>query len=687
MSWLDDESGTPRRPSELRARTPSNVAIYGQNSGDYLHPDLNRPNLRPVLDALGVAGDPSVPTLLERLKQIRDEAVQETAWTPDALKRENAVIYKALAQSLTTATPRLGRESARLRRDFQYRGGLIHSNIGWLPPQGVLAGPPVFGNYKAFVPELADTDQLWAALRLREPSFEDCVEVIRSVARKRSKPEGEDETILLETLRLLHSLVSSGTTIQERSKLRRLPLWTSMGWTRSRPVFAIDDPILAEGLSEQLSLWLPGGELQQFRSLIDVLGIEEIRTASAEVVDPDLATKDEYCSELLVSALMHLREDLSRNAPQLEQGLSVSWDHLERYEVRVHPSLSVRVSTERNGSNQPYECGVMAKVDKDMGILFVQSPDELARVDTGGRAIATLFTGDQRQLSQSWRAALDRAEARQQARVIELAEQRKKRDQERNEEEIALRTEGFRVHIGERHRSSVEKSTSKATTASLNSNDATRQEAGGTSEVTSPPRVLVDPQSVWVVDPLGRLEKSEVVPERTPVRDRHLIGPKSGAQGLRNRSSIRLYTDNDREEVGMELLKKLLRSDDTEISDLRAQHGVGADAIDKNDRFFELKVHAGSEPDHITMTASEVQRAKSTPKFFLAVVSGVEGVDAHPRIRIIVDPLTQLQPTETGAITLSGVRNSESLVYSFAPEGDAPETDELGEPDKTTEQR
>ena len=438
MSWLDDESGTPRRPSELRARTPSNVAIYGQNSGDYLHPDLNRPNLRPVLDALGVAGDPSVPTLLERLKQIRDEAVQETAWTPDALKRENAVIYKALAQSLTTATPRLGRESARLRRDFQYRGGLIHSNIGWLPPQGVLAGPPVFGNYKAFVPELADTDQLWAALRLREPSFEDCVEVIRSVARKRSKPEGEDETILLETLRLLHSLVSSGITIQERSKLRRLPLWTSMGWTRSRPVFAIDDPILAEGLSEQLSLWLPGGELQQFRSLIDVLGIEEIRTASAEVVDPDLATKDEYCSELLVSALMHLREDLSRNAPQLEQGLSVSWDHLERYEVRVHPSLSVRVSTERNGSNQPYECGVMAKVDKDMGILFVRSPDELARVDTGGRAIATLFTGDQRQLSQSWRAALDRAEARQQARVIELAEQRTKREQERNESEIAI---------------------------------------------------------------------------------------------------------------------------------------------------------------------------------------------------------------------------------------------------------
>ena len=687
ISWLDDESGIPRRPSELRVKTPGNVAIYGQEFGQYLHPDLNRPNLRPVLDALGVAGDPSVPTLLERLKQIRNEAVQETAWTPDALKRESAVIYKALAQSLTTATPRLGRESARLRRDFQYRGGLIHSNIGWLPPQGVLAGPPVFGNYKAFVPELADTDQLWAALRLREPSFEDCVEVIRSVARKRSKPEGEDETILLETLRLLHSLVSSGTTIQERSKLRRLPLWTSMGWTRSRPVFAIDDPILAEGLSEQLSLWLPGGELQQFRSLIDVLGIEEIRTASAEVVDPDLATKDEYCSELLVSALMHLREDLSRNAPQLEQGLSVSWDHLERYEVRVHPSLSVRVSTERNGSNQPYECGVMAKVDKDMGILFVQSPDELARVDTGGRAIATLFTGDQRQLSQSWRAALDRAEARQQARVIELAEQRTKREQERNESEIAHRTEEFRTQTSDKHRASTGDRAGKAGTLSAGSNAASQQENRGVSEVTVPPRVLVDPQSVWVVDPMGRLEKRQAVPDRKPVRERQLAEPRLGTDALNHRSSIRVYTDKEREDVGMELLKKLLRSNDAEISDLRAQHGVGADAIDAMDRFFELKVHAGSEPDHINMTASEVQRARTTPGFFLAVVSGVEGADARPNVRIIVDPLDQLKPTETGSITLAGVRNSESLVYTFAPADDVAEADKSGETSETAEEQ
>ena len=130
---------------------------------------------------------------------------------------------------------------------------------------------------------------------------------------------------------------------------------------------------------------------------------------------------------------------------------------------------------------------------------------------------------------------------------------------------------------------------------------------------------------------------------------------------------IRLYSDLDKETVGLELLRKLFSSDQAEISDLRAQRGVGADAIDELQRFYELKVSAGAEPDQITMTGAEVKRAKTTPDFFLVVISGIEGVDAQPKVRVIVDPLSQLQPTETGSITLSGVRSASSLTYGFAP--------------------
>ena len=119
--------------------------------------------------ALGVSGDPSRSELLTRLKGIRDDADYEGRWTPEELKRETSVIYKALAQSLTPASGRSDRSPEQLRQDFRHRGGLIYSNLGWLPPQGVLAGPPIFGRFKAFAPAIADTDPLWAALRQPSP--------------------------------------------------------------------------------------------------------------------------------------------------------------------------------------------------------------------------------------------------------------------------------------------------------------------------------------------------------------------------------------------------------------------------------------------------------------------------------------------------------------------------------------
>ena len=122
---------------------------------------------------------PARSELVTRLKELRDDTDNEGQWTPEALKRETAVIYKALAQALTLANGRSDRSLDQLRRDFQYRSGLIFSNLGWLPPQAVLAGPPIFGTYKGFAPAIADTGQLWTALRLREPAFEDCVDVIR----------------------------------------------------------------------------------------------------------------------------------------------------------------------------------------------------------------------------------------------------------------------------------------------------------------------------------------------------------------------------------------------------------------------------------------------------------------------------------------------------------------------------
>ena len=115
----------------------------------------------------------------------------------------------------------------------------------------------------------------------------------------------------------------------------------------------------------------------------------------------------------------------------------------------------------------------------------------------------------------------------------------------------------------------------------------------------------------------------------------------------------------------MELLRKLWTSDEEKIKDLRTQHRVGADAIDELGHFYELKVHGGPEPNQVTLTNAELKRALETPDFFLVIVSDVEGTDANPKVRIIVDPLRQLQTTQSGGITLSGVRKATHMVYDF----------------------
>ena len=106
----------------------------------------------------------------------------------------------------------------------------------------------------------------------------------------------------------------------------------------------------------------------------------------------------------------------------------------------------------------------------------------------------------------------------------------------------------------------------------------------------------------------------------------------------------------------------------SDIVDVRAKRRVGADAVDEQKRSFELKVSARSEPDVVTLTASEVMRAATDPDFVLVVVSGIEGADARPTVRLFLDPLKQLRPgTDEGRINLSGVRGSQSLVYEFEP--------------------
>ncbi len=662
IAWLDDESGTPRRPIELRIRTLGNVAIYGDDSPDYLHKELYQPNRQVVLRAIGVPGDPSRSELVDRLRRLRDGLGQgEVTLSGSDLHREAAIIYKALAHDLVATVSRSDLNTVQLRGLFQQGRGLILTNLGWFPPRSVLAGPRIFRDYMAFAPQVEGAEPLWNALNLREPSPENCLRVTQKIARKRTAPDSEEETVLLETLRALASHYRNGNFVRPR-RLSRLALWTSKGWLRDRPVFATDDPTLAAGLSNKLPIWQPGGELEQFQPLLGPLRVELIQTEDAEVIDSSLADLDPGATELFQKAMSLLKEDLARNDPQLAETIRVPWDTVGEYDVRVHPALSLRVHTGLDGSGKGYISDVDARVDVAHASVFVSRYSLLPHVDGGGRALAALFEGNARRLAQAWRAACDRAAEGIEARNVELAHQRDERDRAHLERVISGRTSSFRE---------ITAANAGADGRSVDLESSARGVRRGRSQGPKaidlgPPRILVDPSSLEIVNPRGRIEKGTNSAKRQVGRGRSLADPAKVSTPPKNRTPLRAYSDKEREDVGMEIVHKLLSSNRQEIVDLRSQRNVGADAIDNMRRFYELKVIAGVEPDQVTLTNSEVKRAMSEDKFFLIVVSGVEGVDARPKVRVFVNPLNQLQRIYNGSITLSGVRSTESLVYDFA---------------------
>ena len=312
------------------------------------------------------------------------------------------------------------------------------------------------------------------------------------------------------------------------------------------------------------------------------------------------------------------------------------------------------------------QCDVRAKVDAGTKTVFVRNKSDLSTMDGTGRALAELFGGEPRRIAMAWRIACDRADAGREASPLELAEEWAGRQQAENEEAIRNRTEALSEAIAVRRRGG-------GTQARNGNGGSVPQKSfseGAENESPAPPRVLVEPEFLRVTDPDGRIDEGNEGTQKKKRRRNKLVEPSPKIKIPSNRVPVRAYSDLDRETVGMELLKRVLGSDLGGIDDIRSQRGVGADAVDELRRFYELKVSAGPEPDQITLTNAEVQRALTTEDFFLVVVSGVEHSETRPSVRILVDPLKQLQPTDRGEITLSGVRSSTSLIYEFSPVAD-----------------
>jgi hypothetical protein len=121
-----------------------------------------------------------------------------------------------------------------------------------------------------------------------------------------------------------------------------------------------------------------------------------------------------------------------------------------------------------------------------------------------------------------------------------------------------------------------------------------------------------------------------------------------------------------REQLAFDAVIAALALGEGEVADLRSRRGVGADALDELRQCFEIKMASSAEiPNEIMLTPNEVDRARTDPDFFLAVVAGLEEGVGELRVRFIFDPLGRLPLRLRSDVTLGGVRDAEALEYVF----------------------
>jgi hypothetical protein len=661
IPWLDSVEGVAVAPRTLRLRSPSTLAVFGPNSTGYLHPSLS--HARPeVLQALGVAGDPNTHDLLARLRVLR-EAEPTGEGTTGA---EAAAVYQALAARIADGRSSIGMTDRQLRAAFTTGGGLLRAaNGNWVSPEDAFLDPPVFGARRNFVPSVAGANRLWAALQVREPGIDDCLKVMTEIAKSGTAPDATDESTLINSLRLLVDLLSRPGSLNPRRKRRlsQLPVWTTRGWTSARPVFVLDDPLLVEGVGARLPVWQPGGEATHYAALIEPLRLTLLPGSGFRVLNSDDAQVDPVATATFRAAARLLKEDLVRNDPQTERALTVGWDDLFDFVVRIDEDLQVRAEMPDGSA---LILAVDAKASRDERSIYLRDVDLLGRVGGGGRAVASLFEADQRLLAQAWLAAMEAEESGREAVELRLAREQAEADEADTQASIG-RLRDMQIEVKERRASGGRK---KAGSSPANDSPSAPEKQGHQHAKPVPPRVLVDPDSLTLVNAEGRVvagSRPSGNGDKGRPKQAALAKPRKGGAKPTPRSGFRRYTDEGKEALGLELARRVLASDDEDIVDIRAQRRVGADAFDERGRYYELKVSARDEPDQIRLTDSEVRRAMSTPDFFLVVVSGLEGTRAKPRVRVIVDPLQHLQMSKSSQVLLSGVHQAQSLVFDLAP--------------------
>jgi hypothetical protein len=653
--WLPSATGALRAPSELALPTEANRLAHSSRKSAFLTKVDDQVLRSPALLALRLRRGPTATSLVARLRELREAPVHS------GTEAEARTIYRLLALYCAEA----GRGGpvddipvGELRAAFdgaRAEYGLLLVDGRWHAREKVLAGPRIFGRHRPFVPNASSFEPLWRTLALRQPDAHDCMAVLRELAGAPLDPA--DTGVVLDTIRALARELGSMSP-QLRAHLRWLPLWTGKKWETGRPLYALEDEALAAQVARQISVWQPGfSTIVEFTALLDALGVILVRSEhfTATSFDGRRLTADGELRQQFALAVQHLSDEFARGDQQLYEGLTVGWTNLAAAHVFVDDTLELVA----HPHGQRIVVVAEAHFQREPLALIVRSPGSAGLAEAGGRAVASLFppAHDRQKVAWAWAVMWQRAGAGLLPERIVLSAGATREDEASTEALLRLKEQA-----GERA------GRKRASPGPRPNAETARQGAVRVRKLKN--LSLLEPDRGTIVNE-GKSAVGVIVPPKrrptSPSEVREGASPAAGSSGRAKADGRSVLPPvDDRERLALAAVREALRMDPDQINDLRRRRGIGADAVDEFEQFYELKMESSAEvPNEVTLTRAEAERAQDDPDFFLAVVSGLEEGAGELRVRLIFDPLSRLAVRIRGEVSLSGVREVEALDYVF----------------------
>ncbi len=656
--WLRNEAGKQIAPRVTAVRTKGTAAIHGNDRQRFARDLEESDATSPVIRALGIETDPQVTELVAQLAEIR--AQHDTPSNYDLDLR-----YAAIAAYCRHRNPLpdtlVGDLTVRqLRARFGTRRskeGLIYSRGCWLPPSRVYLGTSIFGQRRPFVSENAAA-ALWHTLNIRPPTVADSLDVLHEVATEQQ--DNVDDELLVNAYQYLDRRLAD-VSAKELAMLKDLPLWTGNAWRTDRPVYLPLVRDIEADLSRYLPVWRPPlvpGVVPNLVNAIDVTLLEA--SHFTPVARADSLCVDTQFNDRFESAVTLLEDWLARHDPTLARCLSVRWETLAKAHLFCDADLQIELAITKA---DPVRVRCRVHVSRSPLTFYCTDAEALGEDDVGGQAVASLFTdGDRDKLALAWSRCWSRAGAGDTG-AVRIVEHTADADSlESLFDQASSRTSSRPSSRTDRRAEAPRNSRSKASPR--------EPEVRRLKSLDQFPHKIVDLQKS---DGTGRATSTS---KRSGLRKQTPSGRSISAGGSpASKSAPLAYSEREKEDLALHVLQLAIDGEASGLQDYRHLRGIGADALDKLKRYFEIKAYYGSMPNEITLTANEAERAFiEKDKFFLAVVSGLEQ-GYETTVRIVPNPLQNLKPKSNSSVTLCGVTSSKFAIEIRFAEREASEAD------------